>query len=346
MPGLQILIEETSGSDVWVDAACRFDNVTGTPVDSAESNDDGELISDTYALVFDLVNEGVNARVKVTCGSPNNPNGNQVGLTVLLDSATEYKNIIRGVTLIFSDGTFADGDAAEIRCGYSFGTRAGFGEDAGVASTSRRLKVTNTGDAPGSDCTASLDTMAQLWAKVGSVFALVKPFATDAVEKLDGDSVAPYAVTVDNVTGVGSSKVYDVLFDGSPVEIINADESITQMSEAVNVTDVWTVTSGDLEDLTFQLSEDCVDGDTANILIFSTRFVQIAADIDGAPDTFGTSDVDLTEEGQSTGTITDGGDAFFHIRVLVPNAGNSSSNPYISNIKLTGAASDEAGWTD
>lgn len=345
MPGLVCKIEEVSLSGTFVAAAARLTNTVGTPVVSVAANDDGGAIADVYTLTFEDVVAGVDATVKVSAGSPNNPNIDAVGKTVDLDATTAYDNIIRGVDLVFSDDVgFLNSWTAQIRVGLSFGTVQAFGTI--TPSTSRKIRVYNTGDEAGQNCKAEVVNIAKLWAKVGKVFERVFPFAENATEKLTGESVSPYSITVENVTGTGAAKTMDVLVDGEPVNVENLTDNTAGLSEGINVVDRYRITTGDLEDVTFLLSQDAENTDTANILIFDRRFMQIAPDTAGSPGTFGTADVDLTETGEATGVITAGGFADFHVRVLVNDSGNSSSNPHPLDVRLSGQVSEAANWAD
>lgn len=336
-----------AGSGTWVDAATRYTNTTGTPLVSAVSNDDGQLVADKYSLSFASVVAGVSAQVTVTGQSPNNPNNNSgAPITVNLDGTTQYKNIIRGVTLVFSSsGSFVNTWAAEVRCGHYFGSFAAFGAGAGVPSTGRRIRVSNTGSGPATNCKARLVKMAKLWKKTGSVFSRVFPFAESATEKLTGNQVVKYAITVANVTGSGGSKTYDVLVDSATVTVTNLNTGASVPSTGLNVNDTYRITSGGLNSVEFKLDQNCVAGDTANILIFAARFMQIAEDVSGSAGTYGTADVNLTQSGQATGTINASGTAFYWVRVLVPDGGNSESNPHPGDTQLSGQVSSSAGWT-
>lgn len=345
MPGLECRLEETALSGTFVAAAARLTNTVGTPVVSVAANDDGGAIAGVYGLTFEDVDPGVSATVKISTDSVNNPNRDSVGKVVDLDSISAYTNIVRGVDIVFDDDVgFLDTWTAQIRIGLSFGTVQAFGTI--VPSTSRKIRVYNTGDEEGQNCKAELVNIVKHWAKVGKIFERVFPFAENATEKLTGDSVSPYAITVENVTGSGSAKTMDVLVDGVAVNIENLTDLTTGTSEGIGVVDRYRITSGDLEDVTFLLSQDAVNDDEANILIFDKRFMQIAPDTAGSPGTFGTADVDLTETGEATGVITAAGFADFHVRVLVNDGANSSSNPHPLDVRISGETSESANWTD
>lgn len=346
MSGLVDQIEETPGSDVWVDSVARYSNTTGTPLTAATSGDSGELISDVYTLTFASVVPTTSATVKVAASSANNPYIDQVGKSVNLDNTTLYGNIIPGLVLKFSDGGgFSNTWVAEVRCGRYMGALAAFPPDAGTPSTARRHRVQNTGSGVAQNCKAKLAKMAYLVKKVGTIFAQVKPFAAGATEKTSGNRVMPYAITLANVSGSGSGKTMDLLVDGSTINVKNLSTGVTALSVGLNVTDTYRVTSGPLTDVEFTLSQSAILSATANVLIFGSRFVQIAPDVAGSAGTYGTSDVNLTESGQSTGNVRASQFAFYWERPLVPDGGNSESNPYPCNVQLSGQVSSTAGWT-
>lgn len=345
MAGLIAQIEETAGSDIWVAMASRFTNGTGTPIVSANPNDDGRAIADTYSLTFASVVAGVSANVSVTCASPNNPyNGTTTGIA--LDGTTEYIDIIGGVTLIFSSsGSFANTWTAEIRVGHSFGAFEAFAPNASVPSESRRIRIQNTGADSGENAFARLITRVRWFKKTGRVFVRVYPFAENAVEKLTSGVVSPYAFQVSNVTGSGASTTMDVTVDGLAVTVKNLTDLTTGSSVGLNVVDYYQITTGDLTGVTFLLSENAVNSDIGNVLIFSPRFTQIAPDAGGAPGDWGVSDIALTEDGKAAGVITASGVAYFHTRIVVPDGSNALSNPYICDPAIQGDATGGAGWT-
>lgn len=352
MAGLRDFLEEEAGSDDWVESAARFDNLTGIPLVSAVANDDGSAIADTYTLTFENADPGVSADVHVACQSPNNPystefaNSPKFGTVyaVDLDGVTEYDNIVPGVTLVFDDDAlFDDTWEAEVRVGRYAGEFPAFNTGAPVPGTGRRHRVENTGSGPGINCKAQLVTLAVLYPKVGTVFEFISPFAEDAAEKQTDGKTAPYAVTVENKAGSGASITADIKFDGALVNV--ADESGNETtSEDLTVVDTYTVIDGDLEGLSFRLSQLILNSATANVLIFENLHTQIAPDISGAAGTYGTDDVDLTEDGEDAGTITAGGFAYYWERTLVVQGSNSVSNPRPGSVRLYGEAAEAAGW--
>lgn len=263
-----------------------------------------------------------------------------------LDGATAYDNIVPSVDLVFSDAAgFLDTWTAQVRVGRYAGGFAAFGAGAGVPGAGRRHRVENTGTGPATACAVQIVNIVKLYPKVGEIFEFVKPFAENAVEKLDGDQTAPYAITVENKAGAGASITADIKVDGALVNVRDEDDNVTT-SEDLTVVDIYTIDDGDLEGVVFKLSQSILNTATANILIFENLHTQIAEDIAGAAGTYGTTDVPLTEDGEAEGTITAGGVAHYWERTLVADGSSSSRNPAPGDVRLVGSVSDGAGWGD
>lgn len=332
---------------LWVDASSIITNDVGTPVLSGDANFDGRAISDTYVLTFSAVVPSTSATVKVLCGSGNNPYNDQTGVSVNLDGTTVYSDIIPGLDLIFSaSGSFVNTWSATIQIGNPFGVFNAFPPDSGDPSDGVRVKVVNSGADSGTSCKARLLPVLKRVKKTGIVFAAMHSVAEGATEKLISDVVSPYALDVSNVTGSGASKTMDLKIDGAVFNVINLTTLVASDSTPLGVVDWYRATDGDLEGMEFKLSEDAVNSDTENVLCFSQRFSQIANDQDGVPGDWGITDVDLTESGQATGVITASGAAYFWVRVLVVDGGNSKSNPYVVDVAIQGASLLAAGWED
>lgn len=348
-----MLVDQILISAVWTATLARLANTTGTPVVSATANGDGRSIADTYALVFTSVSAGVSADVTVTTGSPNNPYNGET-FTVNLDGTTVYSEIIPGVDLIFSSsGSFTSSWAATVTCGVPEGTFDAFGGGAGVPSAGVRHRVENTGTGAVSDAKARLLSMAKWTAITGKVFDTVRPFADDAVEKQAGGGssrIMPYVITISAVAGSGSSKTCTVSVDGVALpadSLRDLSTGATQagtLVKAVSPGHFYRVILGDLEGLEFAVDAGVANGDEANVLIFESRFIQIAPDVSGVAGTYGTADITLTQSGQASGVIQPGGVAYFWRRVLVPAGANAESNPYIADTALTGTETGAAGW--
>jgi hypothetical protein len=340
---------------VWTDAAVRLTNDTGTPVDSEVGNGDGRALADVYVLDFSAVTAGVSADVTVGTSSPNNPYGGETH-TVNLDGVTEYKDVIPGVTLIFNDDVgFLNTWQATVNLGEFLGTFDAFGGGAGVPSAGVRHRVLNDGTGAVSDAKATLLPIAKWVKMIGGVFDTVRNFADGATEKQAGggsSQVVPYVITVDTVAGAGALKTCTVKVDGVTFPAASLRDLSTGVAQsgalvkAVSPGHFYQVILGDLTGLEFAIHEDVADGDEANVLIFESRFVQIAPDVAGVAGAYGTADITLTQSGEAAGVIQPAGTAFFWRRVLVPAGGNAESNPYPGDVALKGTETGAAGWLD
>jgi hypothetical protein len=346
------LVDKILISAVWVASAVRFSNTSGTVLTSATDATNGRAIADEYTLTLSAVSSGTGT-VTVGTTSPNNPYKGRVVTGVSLNGTTIYKNIIPGVSLVFS-ASGANTNVGSVLVGQYLGTFDAFGGGAGVPSASTRHQVINTGSGAVSAAVASLKTQAICVDRTGTVFNYVKPFAIGSTEKTAGGGsarVMPYAISVANTTGSGSSKVTDLLVDGVTLGAgslldVSAGTTVSGSGiKAITPSYVYIVQTGPLTGMEFAIDPSVANGNTANILVFPSRYVQIAPDVSGDPGTWGTADVDLTQSGQGTGVIQPAGDAYYHTRILVPAGASSESNPYPANVALVATETGAAGWT-
>jgi hypothetical protein len=348
-----MLIDKISldGGSSWLASAARYTNGTGTMLASAADAASGEALSDVYTLTASAVSGGT-ATITVTTSSPNNPFSGRVATGVALDGATIYDNIVPGVLLVFSNTT-ANGNVSTVTVGVYGGTFDAFGVGAGVPSAATRHQVLNNGTGAVADAVAQLLAHSVLYKKVGAgIFSSIKPFAPGATEKVLGGGstrTEPYHMTVANVTGSGSAKVADLLVDGTllgAASVLDITTGATQTGAALKaiVNYPYRIVSGPLTGVEFNISPSVANTDTANILIFPARYVQIAPDSAGSPGTWGTSDVTLTQAGQSAGVILPSGVAYYHSRIVVPAGAGSESNPHPGDVALAGTETGIANW--
>lgn len=339
-------------ASVWTDADVQGTNDTGTPVTSAVLTNDGQEISDTYGLAISG-RSGSTGTVTVSA-STNNPYNGRVVTGVAMDDATEVTDVVPGVTIVFSSGT-VNLDAATIVVGDPYGAFDASGVDAGVPTAGVRHRVVNTGTADVASATAKLLTQSIQVKKTGLVFDYIGPFAENAVEKTAGggsSQIIPYALSVSAIAGSGPTKTCTLSVDGvafTTDQILDLTTGVTQdgtLIKALGSSYPYRVVAGDLEGLEFSVDPNCANSNVANIMIFPSRYVQIASDTAGVEGTYGTTDVELTEAGQSAGVITPSGYAYFWARYVVPSSANNESNPYPTNIALSASLSTSAGWGD
>lgn len=338
-------------SGVWTDTDVIGENVSGAPVISAVLSGSGEEISDEYTMTVSARSGGTGTVTIVASSS--NPYNGRVSTLVDFDDVTAHEHLIPGVTIVLDNGA-ADGNSATITVGSPYGAFDASGVGAGVPTAGVKHRVENTGTDAVADARVSLLPQAVRVGITNEVFESINPFAELAVEKTAGggsDQVMPYALTISGVSGSGGSKVATLSVDGVAFGAATLLDLTT--NTAVSGTGIkaigsypYQVIDGDLEGLVFSLSPDVVNGDKDNILIFPSRFIQIAEDVAGVAGTFGTSDVDLTESGEATGVILPSGVAYYWTRFLVPSAANNESNPYPCNVALIASQSTSAGWEE
>lgn len=351
MAGLQDQIFEGAA---WVPSIERFTNTVplndiSKPVSSIVPNYSGEALADVYTLTFTDVDTIVHtAKVYVQTAAPNNPYRNQIGILIDIDGITIYNNVIPGYDIVFSgSASFLNSYEAEVRVGTFQGTFNAYGEDAGTPGVGKQHRVKNTDSGAAADCKVTLKPIVIQIRRTGTIFELVKPYADAAAEKVSGGGsqrVMPYHITVENLAGIGIEATLDIKVDGNLVNVRNLSGGVEGTSETLNVVDNYKIISGELNSVEFKLSELADNSSETNILVFSSRYVQIASDISGVAGTYGVIDIQLTQAGESAGIIQPEGIAYYWLRTVVPEGANSESNPYPSNVFVTGKQTGTAGW--
>lgn len=343
------LIDKLFISGSWVATSAILTNLSGTPLVSAVANDDGEAIADIYTLTVSGRTGGTGT-VTINTQSPNNPYNGLVFTSQPFDSATALSHIVPGATIVLHN-TATNGDTASVQLGVPFGSFNASGIEAGTPTTGIRHKVTNTGASDATSCAVKHMTQAILVDKVGKPFTSIAPFAALATEKTAGggsDQVVPYLLALSAISGSGPAQIATLKVDGA-----NTGSIIQDVATGVTVSGVGLKATGDyayrflsgpLQDFQFIIAASISNGDSANILIFPSRYIQTASDTSGVAGTYGTSDVVLTESGQTAGVITASGDAYYWTRFLVPSLSSNKSNPYPCNLALTAGESEGAGW--
>lgn len=350
------LIDRILDGGVWTPSSIRGSNSIGTMLVLASivETGSGELVCDIYTLVASAVAGGT-ATITVNTSSPNSYINGRVFVGVSLDGATVYRNIVPGTGLVFSNTT-VNGNTSVVKVGDYLLTFDAFGIGAGDPQAETRHQAHNTGPGAVSNSIATLLPEAEHVKKIGNVFTLIKPFAPGATYKPLGggsDEIQPYRGAISAVAGAGAGKTAALQIDGANTgvnSVLDLTTGLTQNStglKAINPAYLYRVITGPLTGLEFALDPTCANGDTANILIFPTRYIQTTADIAGAADEahWGTADVVLTQAGQAAGVIQPLGDAYFWTRIVIPPGSSSESNPWQSWVAVSGTESSAANWT-
>jgi hypothetical protein len=347
-----MLTDEIFVGGVWIPSDINFSNDAGTMLVSAEIDGTGEEISDDYELTAGAVAGGT-ASIAVACNPDNDTVNGRVVPGVALDGVTEYRTIIPGVVLVFSNTT-ANGNTSTVKVGQFAGQVDAFGVGAGTPVAVTKHRVTNPDPNAVTGAVATITPEADYVKKIGSVFLAIDPYAPGATYKSAGggsDRVDPYRFEITAVAGAGPGKTVSFTVDGALLAagaVRRVYDGSTSNSTGIMAVagEIYEVITGDLTGFRFVIDPACALHDTCNILIFPARFMQITADVGGVadPDGWGTADVDLTEAGQVTGTITNGGEAFYWSRMVVGPGSSSESNPFQMLVSVKAEAASPAGW--
>jgi hypothetical protein len=342
------LIDKINLAGAWTASSARFANTTGVMIASAVDGANGESLADVYTLNLSAVAGGTGT-VTVETSSVNNPYKGRIVANVPLNNATVINNVVPGINLVFAT-TGVNGDVSTVSVGSYLGTFDSSGAQAGVPSAGVRHQVQNTGTASVAAAKARLLTMALKYEKTGNVFLYIRKFAVGATEKVTGNRTMPYALTISGIAGAGATKTANLSVDGvllgaGTILDLTSNTAVSGTGlKAVSPSYPYRVTSGPLTGLEFALDASCVDADAANVLIFPSRYLQIAPDAAGVEGAYGIVDVVLTETGQAAGVITTNGVSYYWARVLVPSMSPSESNPYPAVVALEATESAAAGW--
>lgn len=304
----------------------RYVNTTATPIVSATWLDSGCAIADVYTLTV-LAKVGTAATVRVEC-NVKNPYQNLTGLSCVADGTTVNKIIVPGVGIVLS-GTCDVGHAAKMSVGADMDL-AGIVTDvldfgvvqAGVSTTGIRIACENVGDSAAQQTLMySLPGLYFYGTAFDALIASIKPHTDTARHKLA--AAGTLAITfanwaTDGVTGKkkadvkvgGTTAIVGALFDGA---------TVYQYGSGNGYNDSLDLFKG----LSIVLANTTTDPSTAAITLKVAdgwNWVQFAPDVSGAAGTYANQDLNLTESGQATGTITPGHAAFFWVRWSPPSA--------------------------
>jgi len=299
----------------------RYENTTSAPIVSATWLDNGEAIAGSYTI-----SATSGSAVDITAEDPKNELV-QSGKSVVADGATANKDVIPGVAIVFS-ASLANGWIAKLSIGALMDTggttskRLNVGTiESGEVSTQRRIAARNVGDEDSTE--TEVYALPGFYVSGVSVADYIKTLKnhTDPARHgilIPGDYVLTFADyqsgatdTVDvyvNKDGGGANKAIEdaelneTLYQYGVTGYIDGGDYLPGLGIAL-------LNNGDPTSKTFTIHAR--DGDD---------WIEFAPDSSGAPGTWQSGPLTLTELGETTGTITAGGHAFFWIRVNVPDS--------------------------
>jgi hypothetical protein len=297
----------------------RFENTISAPIVSVSWLDNGEAIAGDYTIAATGV-----STINITPEDPKNEH-EATGVTVTADGATVNK--LMGLGIVFS-ASMASGWTSKVSVGALMDAAGATSRRFNVGtlevdsmSTQRRIAARNVGSEDSSDTEIyALPGLFMSGTDVALNIKLVKNHTDPARHALatPGDYVLTFADwqdlavdTVDvyvNKDGGGANKaIEDAVMDETLYQYgvsgyIDGGDYLPGMGIAL-------LANGDPTAKTFTINVR--EGDD---------WVEFAPDSGGAPGTWQSGPLTLTELGETSGTITAGGHAFFWIRINLPGS--------------------------
>lgn len=314
--------------DAWNDPvgnlALRAVNLNGTPIVSVVLDDSGQEIADVYHLVLHTGPATVDI---VAAGGDKNPN-EATGVSIVADDVTVNWNVIAGVGIVFAS-TLQEADRTRVSLGayqtaggiitdiLNFGVQAGGGDP-----TERRIAAVNTG----ADAAAELEVAVlpgfyfSPW-DARDFVALIDNHSSESRQALatSGTKTITFANWGDAGGGKKKADVYvngslciaSAIFDGT-IRYEHGD-GIGYVDASDLLKGLSIILADTTADPTAETITLVIDGDTHDQ-------VELAEDLAGAPGSWGSSPVPLTESGQTPGHIMAGERAYFWTRWNLPSS--------------------------
>lgn len=306
----------------------RWENATNTPIVSVTDLGLGQKVADTYVL--DFTKAGGVFTVVVTYGEgAKNPYYSVAAVTVTADDATGNTNIIPDLEIVLSS-SIVTGWRGQVTIG-AYQTSGGVITDVlncGVVqedsnTTPVKLAAVNIGGDDSVDTTIdavpgfywSQDTAANLIAEINS-------HTDDTREHLAvaGTYTITFQNWADGAGGYVGFKTCDVYVDGSKCITTAVFDGSTrfQYGDGIGYDDGTDLLAG----LSLVLANDTDDPTTTTVTLVVSDgddWVWLAEDNAGAPGTYQTAALTLTEAGQAAGTIRAGQLAYFWFKWAVPD---------------------------
>lgn len=316
--------------------------------------------------VTDII--GTDAEITITCEDESNPYHGLTGLRSFDFGGDSYDNLAPGFSIGLGDycngnGDPVIGDAVNVIIGLHRGKIVvDPTADTEYVFISRHTVVNTNDDFVNSNNDTNTNCKARVLPRIhlypvdsgpiyradNSTWMRPLPYCdTDAVPKYSGNTLVPYHLSIQNISGSGTSKICDLYLDGVLVgagALLNMQTGATVSGTGIHFPDAgftspysfmypYKFLTGPLKGMVFTM---WVGTDTVSegyVMVIPQNYIEIAPDNDGEPGDWGTADVVLTETGQSAGTITFGGEAHYWSRVKVP-ANVREVNPYIASVAL------------
>jgi len=309
------------------DLDLRYQNTVNTPISSCTDLENGQLIAGQYTLLWA---DATTLSVTAADGSKN-PN-HDASVSVTCDGSTPNLDVILGASLVFS-ASCTTGWTAVVSVGAKM-TALGVMTrtldvgviDAGSSSSNQQVTACNIGSDDAVEC--DIQAMpAMYWTQsgAGDIVDLIDNHTDDTREH--SASAGSYAITFanwGNDPGGSGKKSCDILVDGNTAVATAVMDGATRYQYGVAAYD-------DINDyaegLSFILADSTDDPSAVTITLTvmeGWQWVELAEDSGGSPGSWGSGPVDLTESGETTGTITSSGKAYAHTRWSPPDGTSPS----------------------
>ena len=303
------------------DLLLRHENTVSTPINSVSWLGNGSAISDVYTVTGTS-----SSTVNVTADDPKNEHVAS-GITVVADDATVNRDVVPGVGIVFSS-SLANGWTAKIAIGAlmasggSTSARFNIGVvESDDESTQRRIVVFNVGSETGASTTLfALPGFFVDGAGYENFITLVKNHTAESRQDLA--TAIDLVMTFADYQSGASPKTVDVYIGGvKAIEDAKLDGStLYQYGEGNGYIDG----QDKLKGLGIIFADDPGDPTSSTFTIHvreGFEYIWFAPDVTGAPGSWVQSTLpDLTESGETTGTITAGGYAHAWFKAIVPQS--------------------------
>lgn len=315
-----IFRDAASPSDPDANLLMRWENTVNTPFVDVEYLDDGEAFCDFYTVAA-TSSSAVNVTAEDT---KNEVTG--TGISVVADGSTWNYGVVPGCRIKFSV-SLANGWTGVIGIGCLVSTGGALSDrfnvgivQAGTSSTQRRIVAVNVGSETSAETAVYalpglfINDAAQPWvtrvaqhtdtarhasATAGSYVLTFSDYQTGSPDTAD--------VYVNKDGGGAVLAIEDAKLDGQEVYQYGSGNGYSDAADALPGMQIIFAANGNISAYTFTI--EVRDG---------YSWIELAPDVTGSPGTWQSPPLTITESGETSGTITASGAAYFWFRSTLP----------------------------
>jgi hypothetical protein len=318
-----IFRDAASPADPDANLLLRWENTINTPLVSVEWLGDGEAISDVYTIAATS-----SSSVNVTADDPKNE-VEATGVAVVADGSTWNYGVVPGTRMQLS-ATMASGWTGKVSIGALMASGGSVSDrfnvgivEAGQLSTQRRIVAVNVGSEASADTAVwalpgfYLEDDAQPWITflrhhtdtARHTLATPGTYVITFADYQSGSSPPTADVYVSKDGGGAALAIQDAKLDGATLYQYGSGNGYSDANDALPGLGITFEANGDPSAQSFTFY---VRG--------SYDWVEFAPDVTGSPGSWQSPPITLTESGQTNGTITASGTAYFWFRLNVPTS--------------------------